>query len=94
MKMLFGIFMVFVYMGMAAMLAVNFFEWSATPLWNGVRWFFVVLFAAYGIYRGYREFTGEHTYGMRRPDEDEDFSQYGTYSGSFNEIEKDDEQEK
>jgi len=79
MKLLFGIFMVFVYMGMAALLAVNYFEWSQTPLWNGVRWFFVVLFAAYGIYRGYREVKGEHTYGMRRYDDEID---YGTYSKS------------
>ena len=75
--MFFGIFMVLVYLGMAALMAVNFFDWSNTPLWNGVRWFFAVLFAAYGVYRGYREIKGEHTYGMRvQDDRDEDYSTY------------------
>ena len=69
-KMVFGIFMVFVYLGMAALMATNFFDWTDTPLWKGVRWFFAALFAVYGIYRGYREFKGEHTYGMRKDDED------------------------
>lgn len=77
-KMLFGIFMVLVYLGMAGLLAVNFFDWSLTPLWNAVRWFFVVIFAAYGIYRGYRELKGEHTYGMRVYD-DNDQEKYSTY---------------
>ena len=70
-KMFFGIFMVFVYLGMAALMAVNFFDWSNASLWKGVRWFFAIVFAAYGIYRGYRELTGEHTYGMRRYDDEE-----------------------
>ncbi len=78
MKMVFGIFMVLVYLGMAGLLAVNFFDWSLTPLWNAVRWFFVVIFAAYGIYRGYRELKGEHTYGMRVYD-DNDQEKYSTY---------------
>jgi len=77
-KMVFGIFMVLVYLGMAGLLAVNFFDWSLTPLWNAVRWFFVVIFAAYGIYRGYRELKGEHTYGMRVYD-DNDQEKYSTY---------------
>lgn len=78
MKVVFGIFMVLVYLGMAGLLAVNFFDWSLTPLWNAVRWFFVVIFAAYGIYRGYRELKGEHTYGMRVYD-DNDQEKYSTY---------------
>jgi len=77
-KMLFGIFMVLVYLGMAFLLAINYFDWSLTPLWNAVRWFFVVIFAAYGIYRGYRELKGEHTYGMRVYD-DNDQEKYSTY---------------
>ena len=71
MKMVFGFFMVFVYLGMAALMVTNFFDWSDTPFWKGVRWFFAALFAAYGLYRGYRELKGEHTYGMRKSDEDE-----------------------
>lgn len=80
-KMFFGIFMVLVYLGMAVLMAVNYFDWSLTPLWNAVRWFFAIIFAAYGIYRGYREIKGEHTYGMRRydDDQDDDNQQYGAY---------------
>ena len=80
-KMFFGIFMVLVYLGMAVLMAVNYFDWSLTPLWNAVRWFFAIIFAAYGIYRGYREIKGEHTYGMRRYDDDQDdeHQQYGVY---------------
>ncbi len=81
-KMLFGIFMVLVYLAMAVLLAINFFDWSVTPLWNAVRWFFVILFAAYGVYRGYREFTGEHSYGMRRMDDQEEG--YTTYGKQLN----------
>ncbi len=77
-KVFFGIFMVLVYLGMAALMATNFFGWSATPLWTGVRWFFAVLFAAYGVYRGYRELKGEHSYGMRvHDDEDDGYTTYG-----------------
>ena len=89
--MLFGIFMVLVYLGMAVLMAINFFDWSNTPLWNAVRWFFVVLFAAYGIYRGYREVKGEHTYGMRVQDDQEE--EYSTYKRNILETKSDDEKE-
>lgn len=85
-KMFFGIFMVLVYLGMAVMMALNVFNWSTTPLWNAVRWFFVVLFAAYGLYRGYREVKGEHSYGMRRYDDDDD-QQYTSYSERLKQME-------
>ena len=81
-----GIFMVLVYLGMAVLLAINFFDWSLTPLWNAVRWFFVVIFGAYGLYRGYREINGEHTYGMRRLDDDEE--EYMTYSERLKRMEQ------
>lgn len=71
-RMFFGIFMVFVYLGMAALLAVNYFDWSNAPLWKALRWLFAIVFAAYGIYRGYRELKGEHSYGMRQYDDDQD----------------------
>ena len=90
-KMLFGIFMVLVYLGVAVHMAINFFDWSNTPLWNAVRWFFVVLFAAYGIYRGYREVKGEHTYGMRVQDDQEE--EYSTYKRNILETKSDDEKE-
>lgn len=84
-KMFFGIFMVVVYLGMAVLMVVNFFDWSTTALWNGVRWFFAILFAAYGIYRGYREYRGEHTYGMRIDDDTDSAKSYGTYNKPINE---------
>lgn len=61
--------MVLVYLGMAALLAINYFDWSTTGVWNVLRWLFAIIFAAYGVYRGYREVKGEHTYGMRRYDD-------------------------
>ena len=91
MKMAFGFFMVLVYLGMAALFASNFFNWSATPTWTAVRWFFVVVFAAYGIFRGYREITGTHTYGMRTYDKQEDEEQYGTYNDFIKQKDNDDE---
>lgn len=94
-KMFFGIFMVFVYLGMAVLMAMNLFEWSRTPLWDAVRWFFAVVFAAYGIYRGYRELKGEHTYGMRTYDDEEDQeSGYTTYADSLKKLNKDNDENK
>jgi len=75
-KMFFGIFMVLFYLGVAALMVINFF---GLPTY--LSWVFAVCFAAYGIYRGYRELTGDHSYGMRRYDNDEDDeTQYTTYS--------------
>ena len=71
-KLFFGIFMVLVYLGMAVLMAMNYFDFINTPLWNAVRWLFAAVLAAYGIYRGYREVTGDHTYGMRRYDEQDE----------------------
>lgn len=48
--------MIFVYLGMAALLAMNFFEWDSS--WNWLRWTFVAVLGAYGLYRGYRQFKG------------------------------------
>ena len=74
-KMLFGIFMVLVYLGMAVLMAIDFFNLGR------LRWLFAVVFAAYGLYRGYREIKGEHTYGMRRYDESaDDEERYTTYN--------------
>ena len=84
-KLFFSIFMVLVYLGMAVLMAINFFDFSNTPLWTCVRWFFVVVFALYGIYRGYRELTGEHTYGMR-VDQQSDEEEYMTYSEHMKQL--------
>lgn len=92
-KMFFGIFMVFVYLGMAVLLAMNLFDWSRTPLWDAVRWLFVVVFAAYGIYRGYRELKGDHTYGMRTYDDDDQDPGYTTYADRLKKQEGDNDNE-
>ena len=88
----FGIFMVLVYLGMAVLMAINYFGWSTTGLWSVMRWLFAAVFAVYGLYRGYRVMKGEHTYGMRlkdQPDEDT----YTTYS-KFQERKIDNDDEK
>lgn len=82
MKMGFGIFMVLFYLGVAAMMAINFFG-----LPKYLSWFFAVVFAAYGIYRGYREITGEHTYGMRTYEDDQDEDRYTSYSERLKQME-------
>lgn len=80
-RVFFGIFMVLVYLGMAALLALNFFGWSNTPLWNGVRWTFAAIFALYGIYRCYRQVTGRDYYRLNRnQDQDDEQSTYTTYA--------------
>lgn len=83
-KMAFGIFMVLFYLGVAVLLALNIFD-----LPKYLSWFFAVAFGAYGIYRGYREMNGEHTYGMRTYDNDEE--EYTTYADRLNQMKKDNE---
>ena len=75
-KMFFGFFMVLVYLGVALAMALNWLNWSRTPQWDVIRWIFAIVFAAYGLYRGYREIKGEHTYGMRRYEDDDRYSGY------------------
>ncbi len=82
-KMFFGFFMVLVYVGAAVMLALNLLGWPKTLFWNVARWIMAVIFGLYGIYRGYREIRGEHTYGMRVTDDD-DSDRYSTYKKSDN----------
>lgn len=82
-KMLFGIFMVLVYLCMAVLMAIDLFNLGR------LRWLFAVVFAAYGLYRGYREIKGEHTYGMRRYDESaDDEERYTTYNKKEDNDEK------
>ncbi|MBP3737707.1 MAG: hypothetical protein J6I72_01485 [Muribaculaceae bacterium] len=61
-RMFFGIFMVIVYLGMAYLLAVNFFDWTTTPLWNTLRWGMAVIIGLYGFFRCYRQITGMDYY--------------------------------
>ena len=86
MKMFFGIFMVLVYLGMAALMVINFFG-----LPKYLSWFFAAVFAAYGLYRGYREVTGDHSYGMRRYDDEQ---QYMTYNERLKQMEDNNDEKK
>ena len=61
-RLVFGIFMLCVYLGMAYLLASNFFEWSTAPTWQLMRWALVVILALYGVYRGYRLIKGSDFY--------------------------------
>jgi len=83
----FSIFMVLFYLMVAVLLVLNFFG-----LPRYLSWFFAVVFAAYGIYRGYREYKGEHTYGMRRDDDDEE--QYMTYNERLKRMEENNNENK
>ena len=74
--------MVLFYLGVAVMLALNYFG-----LPKYLSWFFAVVFGAYGIYRGYREIKGEHTYGMRRYDDDDE-EQYMSYADRLKKMEE------
>ncbi len=56
----FGIFMVFIYVGMGILLMLNFFGWNDT--WTWMRYLIGVILVIYGFYRGwrqYKEFTTE-----------------------------------
>lgn len=54
----FGIFMIIVYVGMGVLLFINFFGMPDTAAWNIGRWIVGVVLVIYGIFRGYRMFTG------------------------------------
>ncbi|MEF9923688.1 MAG: hypothetical protein RR061_02140 [Muribaculaceae bacterium] len=58
MKIVFGIFMICIYVGMGILLFINFFLW--TPAWAWARWGLGTLFLIYGVWRGYRQFTGRN----------------------------------
>lgn len=84
-KMFFGIFMVLVYLGMAYLMVINYFHW------NGIRWVFAVAFGAYGLYRGYREIRGEHTYGMRTYNQEDEDARFTTYADRLKKQEEENE---
>lgn len=56
MRNIFGIIMIIVYIGMGALFFINFFGWGSS--WSWVRWAIGSLLVAYGLWRGYRQFTG------------------------------------
>lgn len=73
----FGIFMVLVYLGMAALLVMNFFNWDNNGIWLYARYFMAAVFGLYGIYRFYRQVKGTDYYRLqdfekRRFDRDDD----------------------
>lgn len=56
-RMIFGIFMIIIYVGMGILLLVNFFDWESGS-WEWLRWTGGVLLILYGIWRAYRQFAG------------------------------------
>ena len=63
-RIFFGIFMILVYLGMAYLLYINFFEWTTEP-WLTGRYVFAAILALYGIYRCYRQIKGIDYYRLR-----------------------------
>ncbi len=57
MRMVFGIIMIIVYVGMGVLLLINYFQWY-TPVLTVLRWVGGILFILYGAWRGYRQFKG------------------------------------
>lgn len=57
----FGIFMVIVYVGMGVLLIVNFFNWASDWAWT--RWIVGFALIIYGFYRGYRTFVTLKSHG-------------------------------
>lgn len=57
MRMVFGLIMIVVYVGMGILLLINFFDWQGDLL----KWLRIVggiILIAYGIWRAYRQFKG------------------------------------
>lgn len=65
-RLVFGIFMIVIYLGMAYLLIVNFFDWSTTRTWNIIRYGMAAIFGLYGLYRAYRQVTGIDYYRAKR----------------------------
>lgn len=64
----FGIFMIFVYFGMAYLLTINFFDWSPSISW--FRYLAAAILGLYGLYRAYRQFKGTDYYRARSGEDD------------------------
>ena len=71
-RVFFGIFMICVYFGMAALMLMNFFQWS--PALDWFRWTLAAVFALYGMYRCYRQIRGVDYYRVKdvMPAQEED----------------------
>lgn len=57
MRVVFGIIMVIVYVGMGVLLLVNFFGWGP-GVYQWLRWIGGIALIAYGIWRAIRQFWG------------------------------------
>lgn len=57
MRIVFGIIMIIVYLGMGVLFMINFFGWNTAP-WSWLRWVFGGLFVVYGAWRAIRQFSG------------------------------------
>lgn len=57
----FGIFMVIVYVGMGVLLFINFFNWGSDWAWT--RWVVGAVLIVYGIFRGFRTYATIKTHG-------------------------------
>ncbi len=69
-RVFFGLFMVIVYLGMAYLMFINFFDWNTS-----LTFYFIYLFLSFILfvfYRCYRHITGVDYYLTRRDDDDED----------------------
>ncbi len=60
MRVIFGIIMIIVYVGMGVLLLINYFEWT-TPALQWLRWIGGIMLILYGIWRGIRQFWGLDT---------------------------------
>jgi len=57
MRVVFGIIMVIVYVGMGVLLLINFFDWGP-GVWQWLRWVGGTVLIIYGIWRAIRQFWG------------------------------------
>lgn len=57
MRVIFGIIMIIVYVGMGVLLLINFFDWGP-GFQQWIRWIGGVAFILYGIWRAIRQFCG------------------------------------
>lgn len=57
MRVIFGIIMIIVYVGMGVLLLINFFDWGP-GIWQWLRWIGGIAFVLYGIWRAIRQFFG------------------------------------
>ena len=60
MRIIFGIIMIIVYVGMGVLLLINYFQWT-TPVLQWLRWIGGIMFILYGNWRGIRQFWGLDT---------------------------------